>query len=212
MTSGRMNINELRDEEHKGPRDVAQKSPIEGIPDPLDDVPAPRTFEVKSFAARARIRPLTDLLVILDSMADTVAEKDNEAASGACESAQQTAAGGAESVPVPCSGADKSCARARANSCMAGSYALSRRAQRRAPQRGCSAKPSTGRPAPEGPSPNSRRGLKVSTDVSLGPCPTPDVPHMPVAPGAPPRARGRRPLPDAARRAPTRPGSSSRGP
>jgi len=210
VASGRMMFNELRDEEFEGPRDVAQQNPIEDIPNPLDDVPAPRTFEIRSFAAHAKLRPLTDLLVIPETMADTVVEKDNnEAVSGAGESAQQTAAVGGESDPAPCSDADKSCAHVRASSCMAGSFALSRRTQRRALQRGCSAKPSTARPAPEGPSTSSRGGLKVSTDVPAGP--SADAPHMPVAPSTPPSAQGRRPLPGAARQVPMCLGSS-RGP
>jgi len=202
-------FNELRDEEFEGPRDVAQQSPIEDIPNPLDDVPVPRTFEIRRFAALAQLRPLTDLL-LLESMADTVVDKINsEAASGACESARQTTAGGNESGLVPCSGTDKPSVHVRASSCMAGSFALSRRTQRRALQRGCSAKPSTARPAPEGPSTSSRGGLKVSTDVPAGP--SADAPHMPVAPSTPPSAQGRRPLPGAARQVPMCLGSS-RGP
>mmetsp|Transcript_89284 Transcript_89284/g.247951 ORF Transcript_89284/g.247951 Transcript_89284/m.247951 type:complete len:188 (+) Transcript_89284:94-657(+) len=174
MASGRMMFNEPRDEEFEGPRDVAEESPLEDIPHPLDEVPAPQTIKVRSFAALAQIRPLTDLLVILDSMADTVAEKDNEAASGACESAQQTAAGGAESVPVPCSGADKSCARVRASSCMAGSYALSMRKGLRQPQ--AHGPPLRGRsaqrvpvPPKTPPPPSNRRRVRAAVGIPQPP-------------------------------------------
>uniref|UniRef100_A0A7S0A245 Uncharacterized protein n=1 Tax=Pyrodinium bahamense TaxID=73915 RepID=A0A7S0A245_9DINO len=193
---GRLRMDVLRDRmasELDDVRDVVAESPIE-VTDPGEMVAGLNTGELRNIH-HIKLCTFADLLDMFEEMADSAdAMPDTDTPKLAMEKVNETSPGGAfriatddcGSALTPCGDASKPCARVRASSCMAGSYALSCRTQRRMSLRGRSA-----RPAGDGASPESSRGLQRGAANTA--VPRPAAQPVPVLPsGAPPKAQGRR--------------------